>query len=441
VVGPPPVGSYVAVGQDPHRDTATGHQDLAYRNIGQAAPACVSDRNTRRPSEQATSADPQRAAIAHVSDRNTRRPSEQATSADPQRAATAHVSDRNTRRPSEQATSANPQTVATKDASRPAQYAMQSRMSRLCMNFFSIPMGQYSKLSLFILHNSEIVSQSEIDSLIAQAREEQLLGHETNAQTFVHHALLLRRCKGLDTKEIGLLFRRLDDRKSETLRDFLSDVKRIHSHLKTSARPSPHILQSSDTRSQSQGSPFEYQAGTQTSRHGVDRPVQGRSSAISTQSEDLGARLAQDQSFTPDILPQVRRVQTNDGNQVQVDEFIRPASTRQEWIRSGPGDDSDEMSHRMASLSMAGAAPRDARIQDTRSVGSEGPNRHVEDANVAQKAPTLDRHRSASVSYGDPMPNLHEGEIGAGREFKGTERESEPLDPRTYLSHPCAQRV
>lgn len=337
----------------------------------------------------------------------------------PDQVPTSYASDRNAQRRSEQAISANAQADAAKDANGPAQYALPSRMSRLCTSFVSIAMGNYSRLSLFILENKAIVSQSEIDSLISLAREEQRLGHESNARTFVHHALLLRRCKELDDKERGILFRRLDDRNSETRRDFLSSVETVHRSLKGSARTSSQIPQS---------------------RHDTERPVQGRRSATTTQSDDPRARLAQDKSTVPDVRPPMRRVQTKDGGQVYVDEFgraIRARSTRHESNRSGAWDDTDEVSGRMVRMSMAETTPHDGRTRDTRSVGSEDPARHVEGANLAQNASPLDRR--TSVSYGSPMPTLPEGRVGGGREFEGTEGDTEMLDPRTYPSHHCGQ--
>jgi hypothetical protein len=380
----------MTVGRDPPRETVSRHQDPSYRG--------------------------------------------------PDQAPTSYASDRNTRRRPEQAISANAQADAAKDANGPAQHAMPSRMSRLCTSFVSIAMGNYSKLLWFILENKAIVSQIEIDSLISLAREEQRLGHESNAQTLVHHALLLRRCKELDDKERRVLFKRLDDRNSETRRDFLISVGTVHTSLKGSARTSSQTPQDTDAHSQGRGLPFEYQGGAQASRHGAERPVQGRQSATTTQSGDPRARLTQDESTVPDVHPPMRRVQTKDGRQVYVDESgraTRPASTRHESNRSGAWDDADEVSDRMARMRMAEPTPHDGRTRDTRSVGSEDPARHIEGANLTQRATPLDRR--TSISYGDPMPTLPEGKVGGGREFKGTEGDTETLDPRTYPSHPCGQ--
>ena len=327
----------------------------------------------------------------------------------PDQVPTSRASDRNTQRRPEQAISANAQADTARDANRPV-YALPSRISRLCASFVSIGVGNYSKLLLFILENKEIVSQSEIDSLISSAREEQRLGHESNAQIFVHHALLLRRCKELDDKERKILFKRLDDKNSETRREFLSFVRTAHASIKGPSQ----IPQNTDTHSH------------------------GRRSATTTQSDDPRARLAQDESNVPDVRPPMRRVQTKDGRQVYVDELGRPlqaAPARHEPTRSGAWGDTDEASDRMARMSMAETTPHDSRTRDTRSVGSEDSARHVEGANLAQNASPLDRR--TSVLYGAPMPTLPEGKVGGGREFKGTEGDTETLDPRTYPSHHC----
>src|SRR5271155_5007988 len=39
-------------------------------------------------------------------------------------------------------------------------------LNRLCEDFLSIPMGQYSKLASFVIDHGEIVSWTEIDNLI-----------------------------------------------------------------------------------------------------------------------------------------------------------------------------------------------------------------------------------------------------------------------------------
>jgi hypothetical protein len=390
VVGSPPGENYVAVRRDPSRETVTRHQDPSHRG--------------------------------------------------PDQVPASHSSDRNARRRPEQAISENTQADAAKDANGPAQYALPSRMSRLCTSFISIAIGSYNRLLLFILENKAIVSQSEIDCLTSLAREEQRLGHESNAQTFVHHALLLRKCKELDDKERRILFKQLDDRNSETRRDFLTSVGTAHTNLKGSARTSSQTPQNTDTQSQGRRLSFEYQVGAQASLRGAERPVQGRQSATTTQSSDPRTRLVQDESTVPDARPPMRRVQTKDGRQVYVDESgrtIRPASTRHESNRSGAWGDTDEVSDRMARMRMAEPTPHDGRTRDSRSVGSEDPARHVEGANLSQKATPLDRR--TSVSYGDPMPTLPEGKVGGGREFKGTEGDTETLDPRTYPSHPCGQ--
>jgi hypothetical protein len=358
----------------------------------------------------------------------------------PDQVPTSYASDHNARRRPEQTISANAQADVARDANVPAQYALPSQISQLCTRFISIAMSDYSRLLSFILENKAIVSQREIDSLISSAREEQRLGHESKAQIFVHHALLLRRCKELDDRERGTLLKRLDDRNSETRRDFLISVGTVLTSLKGSARTSSQIPQNTDTHSQGRGLPFEYQASTQASRHDAERPVQGRRSATTTLSDDPRVRVAQDESTVPDVRPPMRRVRTEEGRQVYVDEFertIRAASTRHESNRSGAWGDTDEMSDNMARMSMAEATPHDGRTRDTRSVGSEDPARHVEGANLAQNASPLDRR--TSVSYGTPMPTLPEGKVGGGREFGGTEGDTETLDPRTYPSHHCGQ--
>src|SRR5271155_4979538 len=103
---------------------------------------------------------------------------------------------------------------------------LPSRLNRLCEDFLSIPMGQYSRLASFVIDHGEIVSRTEIDNLIAEASRQKRLGK--NAQTLVHHALILRRCKELDTKSRQQFFKNLANRKGDTLQVFVDDVKKVY---------------------------------------------------------------------------------------------------------------------------------------------------------------------------------------------------------------------
>ena len=99
------------------------------------------------------------------------------------------------------------------------------QLTRLSRAFLEIPMGKYNELSSFIVSNAEIVSQSEIDNLIAEARVQKKLGK--NAQTLVDHALILRRCKELNAEERSRFFRRMGDRSSTTLKNFLESSEKV----------------------------------------------------------------------------------------------------------------------------------------------------------------------------------------------------------------------
>jgi hypothetical protein len=351
----------------------------------------------------------------------------------------AYPGDHANQRPAERNTSTPSQSAATKDVTRPPHHALPSRLSRLCTSLVNIGLDDYSRLELFVLKNNSILSQSEIDSLLSQAREEQDQGREANMQTFVHHALLLRRCKALDVKGRTVFFKQLGDRNSGTRTEFLNDVRKVCTYMKSSTRPLAPTPQSSNTQSQGRGLPLEYQAGAQASRHSSERTIemaaQSRQSAVVITPEDPRAPLAHYQPSAPETQQQVHRVQTSDGTEMFIDRLgyvVPTASIGRESNHHGASYDTYGMTESTAKTSISEAPPRVIRSRDTRLVGSEDPASHVEGANRAQKALPLETGMFSS--YGDMMPTLHDAKTGTGQKIEGTEGDVETLDPRTYPS-------
>jgi hypothetical protein len=315
---------------------------------------------------------------------------------------------------------------------------LPSRLSRLCEDFLSIPMGQYSKLASFVIDHGEIVSQTEIDDLIAEASRQKRLGK--NAQTLVHHALILRRCKELDTKSRERFFKNLDNRNGDTRQVFVDGVKTVYATMSGPTESSGQQSQISHNHSQSWNTPVVVQPGAQASRHAPEYTSQGRRQDTALPSESGGPRkdlTPEGQAYSSDLRSQRRRGLDKDGKLVYMDEFgriPRPASSRQESDRSQAETTNTEIAGGMRNLSAREIPTRDERVLEARAVAFENPNRHVETPNHRQQRPLTIRR--PSVSSGAAMPTLHEGMAGHGREFQGTGVEPETLDPRVYALNP-----
>jgi hypothetical protein len=314
---------------------------------------------------------------------------------------------------------------------------LPSRLNRLCEDFLSIPMGQYSKLASFVIDHGEIVSRTEIDNLITEARTQKRLGK--NAQTLVHHALILRRCKELDTKGREQFFRNLANRNGDTLEVFVNDVKTVYATMSGPTESPGQQSQISNNHSQNWNTPVVVQPGAQASRHAPEYTSQGQGQGQGTAlpSESGGPRKVEGPAYSSDLRLQERRALDKDGKLVYMDEFgriLRPASSRQESDRSQAEATNTEIARGMRNLSVGEIPTRDERVLDARAVAFENPNRHVETSNHRQQRPPTIRRQS--VPSGATMPTLHEGMAAHGREFQGTGVEPEKLDPRVYALHP-----
>jgi hypothetical protein len=299
----------------------------------------------------------------------------------------------------------------------------------------SIPMGQYSKLGSFVIGHGEIVSNTEIDNLLAEARKKKSLGQ--NAQTLVHHAVILRKCKEFDTKGRVQFFKNLDSRNGDTLQVLVDNVKTVYA---TMSGPSGSPAQQSHNRGQNRNTPVVVQSGAQVSRHASEYASQGQRQDAALPLESGGPRkdlVPAGQAYSSDLRPQERRGPDKEGKSVHRDEFgrvLQPASSRQESDRSQSEATNTEIARGMRSLSVGENPTRDERVLEARASALEDPHRHVETSYHGPQRPlTIHRH---SVSSGGTMPTLHEGMASHGREFQGTGVEPETLDPRMYARYP-----
>ena len=349
-----------------------------------------------------------------------------------------YPTNRQTRRPSGQ----TPEPIGQRTIPRNEHFSegdgLPSRLNRLCEDFLSIPMGQYGKLASFVIDHGEIVSRTEIDNLIAEARRQKGLGK--NSQQLVHHALILRRCKELDTKGREQLFKNLGNRAGDTLQVFVDDVKKVYATMSGPTESPGQQSQMSHDRSQTRNTPVVVQSGAPVSRHAPEYASQGQRHDTALPSEGGGPRkdsALAGQAYSSDLRSQERRGLDKEGKVVYVDEFgriLRPASSRQESDRSQAEAANAEIARGMRSLSVEEIPIRDERVLEARAVTFENPNRHVETSNHGQQRPLTARR--PSVSSGAVMPTLHEGMASHGREFQGTGVEPETLDPRVYAPNP-----
>lgn len=342
------------------------------------------------------------------------------------------------RRHPEQTPEPTGQRTVPKNEHFPGGDGLPSHLNRLCEDFLSIPMGQYSKLASFVIDHGEIVSWTEIDNLITEARRQKRLGK--NAQTLVHHALILRRCKELDTKSREQFFKSLANRNGNTLQVFVDGVKTVYATMSGPTELSGQQSQISNNHSQNWNTPVVVQSRAQASRHAPEYASQGQGRDTALPSESGGPRkdlAPEGQAYSSDLRLQERRGLDKDGKLVYMDEFgriLRPASSRQESDRSQAEATNTEIARGMSNLSVGEIPTRDERVLEARAVAFENPDRHVETSNHRQQRPLTIRRQS--VSSGTAMPTLHEGMAAHGREFQGTGVEPEKLDPRVYALNP-----
>ena len=332
-----------------------------------------------------------------------------------------YLASRQTRRPSEQTPEPIDQRTVPRNEHFSEADGLPSRLNRLCEDFLSIPMGQYSKLASFVIKHGEIVSRTEIDNLIAEARTQKSLGK--NAQKLVHHALILRRCKELDTKGRERFFKNLDNKNGDTLQVFVDDVKKVYATMSGPAESLGQQSQISHGRGQNRNTPAVVQSRAQVSRYAPEYASQGQRQDTALPSESGGPRkdLAfAGQAYSSDLRLQERRGLDKEGKLAYVDEFGR--------ILQRAEATNAEIARGMHSLSVGENSPRDERVLEVRAVTFENPNCLVETSNHG--------HRRPSVSSDAIMPTLHEGMVSQGRESRGTGVEPETLDPRAYAPNP-----
>jgi hypothetical protein len=138
---------------------------------------------------------------------------------------------------SARSTSISSAVVATSRLGDPAGQTGQqptpegAQLSSLAHAFVSIGLGNYTASFEFISDHPSIVAKGEIDALITEALAAERAGQSAKAQTYIHQALLLRKCNEVGTHNISSFFRNLNAKDGGTKESFVCDVKMAYTSI------------------------------------------------------------------------------------------------------------------------------------------------------------------------------------------------------------------
>jgi hypothetical protein len=288
-----------------------------------------------------------------------------------------------------------------------------SRLSQSSRDFLGIPMGSYARLYSFLVDHSEILSHTEIDSLISEARAQERIGDLVYSQTLVHHALLLRRCRELDPKDFARFFKQLDNIHSNERRTFVERAKKVYEMIRAQARTEePRQPQVPDIRNQARHVSLVNQGSTRPDRQEVaseDRAIPGQP--------------------TPN-----RKAQGKDGRsdyRAQNEPFKQPSRFTYDPNSQHGDTDTTERWSRATELDTQ-VPMRGYKVQDARTVVSQDSDHATVGTDPPQRKNFLVRPTSASLL--DQRPNFYKDKPPEVLEIKGTAGDAEKIDPRTYVT-------
>ena len=116
--------------------------------------------------------------------------------------------------------------MSVSEHSRTSDSRRSQDLSPLGRHFLKLRVGDWDGCLQFIRRNKRIVSELEIQSLLAQAAKSQRVGEESVARTCIHHALLLRKWGQLgETGGEDFLIRLIEGNRQDR-ESFLGEVKR-----------------------------------------------------------------------------------------------------------------------------------------------------------------------------------------------------------------------
>lgn len=304
-------------------------------------------------------------------------------------------------------------------------------LSRLSRGFVGIPMGSYTFLHSFLVDHPEILSYTEIDSLIAEARGQERIGNRGYSQTLVHHALLLRRCREMDPKDYPHFFKQLGDTRSDMRHNFINGVKEVYATIQAQVRTELQQPQVPNTQDHGGRVPLVDQGSARLDRHTSHQPLLERRRSGPTQPKVRSRyEVASEDQTILDQSTGGRKVQDNDGGRGYQDEnepFLQPSRSA---VRRRGDTDTAERGSQVTGLNTE-VHTRDYRAQGAKTAAPRDPGCAAENTDPPQRGQFL--NRPTSVSSLGQMPTLLEDKPAQGRVFKGTDGDAEALDPRTYI--------
>jgi Cdc37 Hsp90 binding domain len=267
-------------------------------------------------------------------------------------------------------------------------------LSVLARSFAGLGLGNYLECSYFITDNPDILAKSEIDALVAEAAAAERAGESTRAQTYIHQALLLRRCNKVGPNNVGSFFRDLDAKDRRTKESFVNDVKKVYSSIQQQAGRTSEQRQGHSSEPQGQKSVVVLQP--------IERTVSQNSYASTEDSEETT------QSQTPVAFGEDGKLYYTDtrGN------LLHPASHRRDSERHRSQSDPTDLS---------GSVPADPSETST----ANGRGRHG--------AGRI--HRPAACDPPGPLPTVPEHRKYESTRIGGTTGNVEILDQRECFAN------
>jgi hypothetical protein len=231
-----------------------------------------------------------------------------------------------------------------------------------------LEIGDFNGLGQFVLKNSKIFAQPEINSFLSEAAYAQRAGKEALAQKYVHHAVFLQRCNKCRPEDLESLFQWLAAR-GETAKDLFADVTKAYNAIK-SKHPAPvprgeeGVTQSAPTTTHVRD----------RARYPESQTTQGpkQSEVIPHQSIDRVNKLP--------TQPQPTQTKGRDGRSVYFDNqgrSVRPAAARQEHQRARHEVELEPPTQKMANMKVVEARDSSGNEAPAQTKGKDPPRTNL----------------------------------------------------------------
>ena len=260
-----------------------------------------------------------------------------------------------------------------------------------------LKMGDYKGLGQFVSKYPQVVAQSEIQNLLAEAANALRAGKEGLAQTYVHHAVVLQKCSKIKVEERKFLFQDLDGRR-ETTKDLIADVNKVYNAIKSQATTPQPPRQGGATQDMGMVGPDRDRR-----ENPQPRVIQGYE-----QIETVPRPGVERVNSQPN-QPQLRQVKDRDGRLVYVDSQgrkVRPASSRQDDHRGRHDSERGPLAEEMAHLKVDESRPSRGTGTSARNKG-KGPtsadpmSEHAEDMHMGPPSGGIQHRRKLTITGTD----------------------------------------